>query len=270
MSRTHLRIGEAAQLLGITPKTLRHYERRGLLPDPARSESDYRLYTADDLLRLRHIRQLQAMGLSLEQIKAVFDAPDPDAALQTTLQRLRASLESEQARIAARLERVSHYLRDEAPLSEVVRPPGPSLTYAAIRQALPADLPTSPTAEAFDEQVFAEFDSFAWGKPYADLWAQAAGLLVATPALYALMVKIADRIESAAGLDENAPELAQWAAEIAQTPDLEALQAQLCALGSVPDPHAEIMRGLFERTMHEQLTAGQRRLLDLVTALMTP
>jgi DNA-binding transcriptional MerR regulator len=68
---TKLHIGEVANLLGITPKTIRHYHKVGLLAEPQRTESGYRLYTAGDLLRLQRIRRLQALGLSLKQIKTL-------------------------------------------------------------------------------------------------------------------------------------------------------------------------------------------------------
>ncbi len=57
--RERLRIGEVAKLLGVTPKTLRHYEKVGLLRQPERTEAGYRLYCADDLLRLHRIKRLQ-------------------------------------------------------------------------------------------------------------------------------------------------------------------------------------------------------------------
>src|SRR5437879_12380770 len=66
---TQLLIGEVAKLLGITQKTIRHYHKVGLLAEPQRTESGYRLYSAGDLLRLQRIRRLQALGLSLKQIK---------------------------------------------------------------------------------------------------------------------------------------------------------------------------------------------------------
>src|SRR6266567_4691376 len=71
--RTLLQIGEIAQLLGVTPKTIRHYEKMGLLAQPERTRAGYRLYDAQDLLRLQRIRRLQALGLSLKKIRALLD-----------------------------------------------------------------------------------------------------------------------------------------------------------------------------------------------------
>lgn len=50
--RTQLHIGEIAQLLGVTPKAIRHYQKVGLLAEPERTEAGYRLYGAQELLRL--------------------------------------------------------------------------------------------------------------------------------------------------------------------------------------------------------------------------
>jgi DNA-binding transcriptional MerR regulator len=63
--RERLRIGEVAKLLGVTPKTVRHYEKVGLIKEPERSEAGYQLYRADDLLRLHRIKRLRSLGVPL-------------------------------------------------------------------------------------------------------------------------------------------------------------------------------------------------------------
>jgi len=54
-----LRIREVAAALGLTARTSRYYEELGLLTPAARSEGDYRLYDADDIKRLRFIKDLR-------------------------------------------------------------------------------------------------------------------------------------------------------------------------------------------------------------------
>ena len=63
-----MRIGELAARLGVNPKTIRYYEARGLLPDPARLPSGYRDYGPEDESRLGFIRTAQRLGLSLGEI----------------------------------------------------------------------------------------------------------------------------------------------------------------------------------------------------------
>jgi DNA-binding transcriptional MerR regulator len=66
-------IRKAAELAGLTPKTVRFYEGAGLLPATARSESGYRLFSVSDVRRLRLIRRAKILGLSLADIKELAD-----------------------------------------------------------------------------------------------------------------------------------------------------------------------------------------------------
>lgn len=65
---TQLRIGGLAAELGVNTKTIRYYESIGLLPQPKRTESGYRLYGPADTERLAFIRKARAVGLTLEEI----------------------------------------------------------------------------------------------------------------------------------------------------------------------------------------------------------
>ncbi len=58
-----MRIGELAKTAGVTPDTIRYYEREGLLPPPERTPSGYRDYGPAALEDLLFIKQAQALGL---------------------------------------------------------------------------------------------------------------------------------------------------------------------------------------------------------------
>ncbi len=66
-----LKIGEVARRTGIGIETLRFYERSGLLGRPARTEGGYRLYSAEELLRLEFIKRAQTLGFTLDEIKRI-------------------------------------------------------------------------------------------------------------------------------------------------------------------------------------------------------
>lgn len=68
-----MRIGEFAAAAGVTTRTVRHYEQLGLLQPSERSASGYRYYTDRELARMKKIGQLQALGLTLEEIATVID-----------------------------------------------------------------------------------------------------------------------------------------------------------------------------------------------------
>ena len=63
-----LKIGELAKRSGATTKTIRYYELLGLLHEPERTDSGYRLYEEKDVERLTFIRKAKSLGFSLTDI----------------------------------------------------------------------------------------------------------------------------------------------------------------------------------------------------------
>lgn len=72
LRRDRILAGDVAKLLGIGVQTLHYYEREGLIPSPARSDSGYRLYTPQLVDRVRFIRKAQALGLPLDEVRDIF------------------------------------------------------------------------------------------------------------------------------------------------------------------------------------------------------
>jgi DNA-binding transcriptional MerR regulator len=66
-----LRIGEVAEQVGVNPKTIRYYEEIGLIPEPARRPSGYRVYGPEDAERIAFVKRAQRFGLSLDEIRGV-------------------------------------------------------------------------------------------------------------------------------------------------------------------------------------------------------
>ncbi|GHF56703.1 hypothetical protein GCM10018790_38380 [Kitasatospora xanthocidica] len=63
-----MRIGDAAAAAGTTPRALRFYEQRGLLHPPARTASGQREYGPAEVARVRVIRRLLALGLTVDDL----------------------------------------------------------------------------------------------------------------------------------------------------------------------------------------------------------
>ena len=68
-----MKIGELGDACGVTAKTIRYYESIGLLDEPERTASGYRMYGNEDIDRLRFIRDAQATGLKLDEIASVLE-----------------------------------------------------------------------------------------------------------------------------------------------------------------------------------------------------
>jgi DNA-binding transcriptional MerR regulator len=90
-------VGEVAELAGVTVRTLHHYDELGLLTPSGRSEAGYRLYSYEDLSRLREILIWRALGFSLTDIGSLLDDPGHDRL--TALERQRELIEHELDRL---------------------------------------------------------------------------------------------------------------------------------------------------------------------------
>lgn len=71
-----MQIGELARHAGVSTKTIRYYESIGLLDAPARTASGYRSYGHDASERLDFVKQAQASGLALAEIRSILDIKD--------------------------------------------------------------------------------------------------------------------------------------------------------------------------------------------------
>lgn len=69
-------IGELAHTVGLPTRTVRFYERAGLLPEPDRAANGYRTYNDDTVTRLQFIRTSQAAGFTLAEIRSIIDIRD--------------------------------------------------------------------------------------------------------------------------------------------------------------------------------------------------
>lgn len=146
-----MRIGDAAAAVGTTPRALRFYEQRGLLPPPRRTHSGQRHYGPDELALLRVIRDLLAHGLTVEDVRALADrlpllaadppvrcvpppptAPAPRTKAGLVVQRRLAALNAEIDRLTrvrdALLASCAMTPRDDGPPAD-----GPARTGAGVR-----------------------------------------------------------------------------------------------------------------------------------------
>ncbi|WP_017595751.1 MerR family transcriptional regulator [Nocardiopsis potens] len=119
-----MRIGELAERSGVSTRTLRYYESRGLLP-ARRAVNGHRVYGDGDLRLVREIRTLQDVGFSLEEtrpfVRCLQDGHPAGDSCPTSLQAYRgklAEIDALMERLRGARDRVSaQLLRAEARLS---------------------------------------------------------------------------------------------------------------------------------------------------------
>lgn len=66
-----LTVSQVAKEAGVNIETIRYYERRGLLPEPPRTESGYRMFPIETVHDIKFIKRAQDLGFTLEEIKAL-------------------------------------------------------------------------------------------------------------------------------------------------------------------------------------------------------
>jgi DNA-binding transcriptional MerR regulator len=161
-----VRIGELADLVGISTRAIRHYHRIGLLAEPARKANGYREYSLRDAVELARVRRLTELGLSLDEVGDAL-ADDAGRDLAEILRELDADLARQEENIRQRRVRLARLLRQaedggrlsgQAPVSPglatlfdrmtdvAAAKPGPEPAMAAKDREILALLETTPPA----------------------------------------------------------------------------------------------------------------------------
>ena len=100
----YLQIGEVAERTGVTQRTLRFYEEKGLLKPPTRMEGGFRLYSEIDIQRLEQIKRLKRLlGFPLAEIKEMVDAEEVKLQLRADY-RPEAALSQKKAQLLKAIE----------------------------------------------------------------------------------------------------------------------------------------------------------------------
>ena len=109
----YLTVGAVAKKMGVTVRTLQHYDREGLLSPSAVSEGGRRLYTHKDILKLHQILSLKQLGFSLKDIQSRLISLDSPAEVAAVLSEQAAALRQ-------KIETLSESLRELELLREEV------------------------------------------------------------------------------------------------------------------------------------------------------
>jgi DNA-binding transcriptional MerR regulator len=211
-SRERLLIGEVAELLGITPKAIRHYEKLGLIEEPGRAESGYRLYAADDLLRLHRVKELQALGLSLERIKGVLGESGSSVELGSVLEALLGEVESQIEHLERRRARLKRMLAGEDATEADGEPHMLELARRHLGERL-SEL--APEVLEQEKRFWATLDAFRWPEGYEEFQEALVFHLADHPEEYEELLTLEGRLVALADLPEDSREAEQLAEDYA-------------------------------------------------------
>ena len=124
-------ISVAAELAGMHPQTLRIYESRGLI-QPKRSPKNTRLYSQEDVDRLRRIQELTSeLGMNLAGVEKVFELEEELDRMRRRMRSLEKQAERLEQEMVEELDRVRRSFKAEL---VPYQPPGQALVPAKLRK----------------------------------------------------------------------------------------------------------------------------------------
>jgi MerR family copper efflux transcriptional regulator len=107
-------IGEAASLTGVSAKMIRHYESIDLIPEAGRTFAGYRIYTDNDLHRIRFIKRARTLGFSMKEITNLLGLWDDRARASADVKKLAHAHASALAERIAEMQGMQRTLEDLA------------------------------------------------------------------------------------------------------------------------------------------------------------
>ena len=259
-----MRIGELAELVGISARAIRHYHRVGLLPEPARRGNGYRDYSLREAVQLARVRRLVELGLSLAEVGEVL-AGDADRDLAEMLRELDADLAGQEADIRRRRARLAQLLRqaeDGMPTAQAPVSPGLAGLFNGMAAAAAGRPGPESAMAAKDREVMAllETVSGAHGADWLDMLTEGMGddpkAFEQAHAVYALL----DELAGSAADDPRVATAAQQIVASIPEPARRAIR--------IPDGAFEEMDEGFAAAFYADFAPAQAAAIRLALELM--
>lgn len=128
------RIGELAKLANVTPDTIRYYEKQQMMEHEVRTEGGFRLYSDNDLRRLKFIRHARQLGFTLESIRELLSIRiDPE---HHTCQESKSIVQERLSDVEARIEELQVIRRSLQKLNDACCGSAHSSLYCSILETL--------------------------------------------------------------------------------------------------------------------------------------
>lgn len=217
--KNQILIGDFVKLTNSTLKTVLYYHKIGLLNEPKRSNSGYRLYGAEELNQMRMIKHLKNLGLDLKKIKEILGHAKDNKNITEVLKSLHCELLTERKKIDEQISKIETLLNKQ--VEDVEETLFESSSFRAITETLDQDQFENykkSHEELFNQQrnIFGVMDDFQWGKNYKENFSEMAKYFKLNPKKYEIALELGNRLSKLKYMEVDDPEIEKLAKEGAE------------------------------------------------------
>ncbi|EQK49589.1 helix-turn-helix domain-containing protein [Paraclostridium bifermentans] len=217
--KNQILIGDFVKLTNSTLKTVLYYHKIGLLKEPKRSNSGYRLYGAEELNQMRMIKHLKNLGLDLKKIKEILGHAKDNKNITEVLKSLHCDLLTERKKIDEQISKIETLLNKQ--VEDVEETLFESSSFRAITEILNQDQFENykkSHEELFNQQrnIFGVMDDFQWGKNYKENFSEMAKYFKLNPKKYEIALELGNRLSKLKYMEVDDPEIEKLAKEGAE------------------------------------------------------
>ncbi|GAA0092457.1 hypothetical protein UT300009_24860 [Paraclostridium bifermentans] len=217
--KNQILIGDFVKLTNSTLKTVLYYHKIGLLNEPKRSNSGYRLYGAEELNQMRMIKHLKNLGLDLKKIKEILGHAQDNKNITEVLKSLHCELLTERKKIDEQISKIETLLNKQ--VEDVEETLFESSSFRAITETLDQDQFENykkSHEELFNQQrnIFGVMDDFQWGKNYKENFSEMAKYFKLNPKKYEIALELGNRLSKLKYMEVDDPEIEKLAKEGAE------------------------------------------------------
>lgn len=249
----YIKISDFAKLTKSTLKTVMYYHQIGLLREPKRSSSGYRLYGAEELARMRKINHLKSLGLDLRKIKEILGDTHDSIPLRQILRSLHVELLNEKKNIESQIVKVEKLLNQKSVTAESQNLESGS--FQIITNILQPDQvqtyqQTCPGLYLHQNNIFSIIDDFNWGEDHQNNFKAIAEYFKDNPNEYTAAIEFGKRLSRLSGMSENDPEIELLAGESAEfIKSIPFLKEKLYGKSGFGEPYENLYNSLTEKVL---------------------
>jgi DNA-binding transcriptional MerR regulator len=264
MSNLTFTIGEVATLLGITPKTIKHYHDIGLLAQPERDANLYRRYTMAHIIQLQQIMRLKQFGLSLKQIEIIIQSDNPDELARVVLNQHANHLQNKISKLQHQLSMTQIVLHTpDTPLHSAQSIS--SLTHFSDAVKVRSNGVSDILIE-LEYVAMSKLDQFGWDESYALFWHHAGQQFMDMLTDEGLFIFWIERYLALAKMDDDDLQGNAWLIELRHSRAKHMLRRALTPplLATLTDDYQQQIIKILTSLLYQEAVGLQKHFLALI------